>query len=229
MELKRKSMFALAARDFRQVWLLVATYCAIVAAAFLPAYFGDGRVQDRISGLFVAPGILALLAVVPFVQTIVGKEKAAGTFLFLRMLPLTDTEILGSKLIVVTVASSTILLLPLLSVVAALFWEGGNLPTLSAWIWLWEWLVLVIMVGWSTAASIAYTQQRAAVVPYMLLALAGSPFIIATSWYGPTFWSSFVEWHVHEWGLLIAAVLIWHGWSLSLRLFRSRDFAQLVE
>lgn len=229
MELKPKSMYALAARDFKQVWVLVVTYCAIVAAAFVPAYFGDGRLQDRMSGLFIAPGILALLAVVPFVQTIVGKEKAAGTFLFLRMLPLTDGEILGSKLLVVTIASSMILLLPMVALVGTLFWEGGNLPPLSGWIWLWEWLILVIMVGWSTAATIAYTQQRAAVVPYMLLALAGSPFIIGTYLVGPEFWNSFIRWHAQEWGLIAGAALIWHGWSLCLRLFRTRDFAQLVE
>jgi hypothetical protein len=222
-------MLVLARRDFRQVWLLVITYCGIVAAALLPAYFGAGTLEDRISGLFIAPGILALLAVVPFVQTIVWKEKAAGTFLFLRMLPLTDEEILGSKLLVITVASSVILLLPLLVLVATLLWLGGNLPLHSWWIWLWEWLVLLMMVGWSTASAIAFTQQRAALAPYLFLGVAASPFVLATYWFGPSFWDAVLRWHGHQWGLLLAAGVIWHGWRLSLRLFRSRDFAQLVE
>jgi hypothetical protein len=229
VELKSKSMLALAHRDFGQVWLLTVTYCAIVAAAYLPAYFGDAPVGDRISGLSIAPGLLALLAVVPFVQTIVWKEKAAGTFLFLRMLPLTDAEILGSKLLVVTAAASLILFLPLFSLAGTVWLLGGSLPPHTGWVWLWEWLVLLVMVGWSTASAIAFTQQRAALAPYLFLAIATTPFALAVYWMGPQFWDLVARWHAHQWGVLVAAAVIWHGWRLSLRLFHDRDFAQLVE
>ncbi|HEV2385801.1 MAG TPA: hypothetical protein VGS20_00965 [Candidatus Acidoferrales bacterium] len=227
--MNRRSLGTLAARDFRQLRLLVAIYCAIIAGVLVSATAGEGSLAEDLSGLFLLPGVLALLAVVPFVQTIVWKEKAAGTFLLLRMLPLTDDEILFSKLVVVTAAGSFILLVPALALAAAAMAAGGGLPAQAGWMLLWEWVGLAVMTGWSTASAIVFTQQWAAVVPYLALLAASMPFIAAGYALGPSFWAAIVRWHAPQWGLVPASLLAWHGWRLSLRLFHNRDFAQLVE
>jgi hypothetical protein len=229
VELNRRSLWTLARRDFRQVWVLITIYCLIIGCALVPPFYGDGSLEDKLSSAFIGPEILALLAVVPFVQTIVWREKAAGTFLFLRMLPLTDNEILLSKLLVVTGAGSLILFLPALGMLTAASLLGGRLPPMSGWLLLWEWVMVVVMAGWSTASAIVFSQQWAAVVPYMALVLVATPFVAATYMAGPAFWQGVLRYHAYEWGLVPAAAVAWHGWWLSFRLFRSRDFAQLVE
>lgn len=227
--MNRRSIQTLARRDFRQLWLLVAVYCVLIAGILLPALSGEGTLEAKLSGLFLLPGLMALLAVVPFVQTIVWKEKAAGTFLFLRMLPLTDAEIVFSKLLVVTAAGSLILLVPALVLLAAMAAGGGTPPALGGWILVWEWMALAVMAGWSTSSAIVFTQQWAAVVPYLILFPVCLPFAAAGYWMGPPFWDRVLRWHAHQWGLFPASLLVWHSWRLSLRLFRKRDFAQLVE
>lgn len=173
--------------------------------------------------------VFPILSVSQFVQTLIWNEKARGTFLFLRSLPVSSGEVISTKLLVLLLATTTTYLLPVGLLTYSMARIGSSVSPLLAWTILWIWIMLLLLGLATAAAAIAFDQRRAVLLPYLVLALVGIVLKVAIDHYGPGLPAQLLKLQVHKWGVALAMFLICLAWRGVAHLFRTRDFVQLVE
>jgi hypothetical protein len=224
---------ALAFREMRQTAIYVA---GLTGAAFLTA----GIVLMQVPAQFHLPLSVAIerslpipfgfgmVGVMQLVQLTVLKEKVGGGFLFLRMLPVNDAEIISSKLLAILLDVLLICGIPLLVFSSGVIYFHVGFPE-GFWLEVaWSYVSFAALAVGMAACAIRFDSQRALLFPlFVFIALFGAGYL---AWkHLPTFIALVLRARVEKWGILVVLVLIWLGWRGTIYIFSKQDFVQLSE
>jgi len=224
-----RSLSTLVSREMRQSAIFVVS---LAGAPFLIA--GFFVVQSHLPfSVILQRGLNTSLAfgavgIMQLVQMTISKEKAGGGFLFLRMLPVNDSEIVSSKLLAILLGVLIICGVPLMATSGAMIYYHVGFP---AGFWFdvaWVCVAFAALAVGMTACAIQFDSQRAALFPPLafgvllcLGALAWTHFPALIGWMGRA--------GIQNWGLVVAVASIWLGWRGTIHLFSKRDFVELSE
>jgi len=227
------SFGTLVSREMRQSAVYVA---GLLGAAFFTAgvVLVQVPVQFHLS-LSVAlerslniPLAFGAIGVMQLVQLTVLKEKAGGGFLFLRMLPVNDSEIISSKLLAILLDVLIISGLPLVAISGAMIYYHVGFP---AGFWFdaaWVCVASAALAVGTTACAIRFDSQRAMLFPFVVFGVLLG--LGALAWpHFPAFIGRMGRAGIQNWGLILAVALIWLGWRGTIHLFSTRDFVELSE
>lgn len=174
------------------------------------------------------PFAFGLVGVIQLVQVTILKEKAGGGFLFLRMLPVNDSEIISSKLLAILLDVLIICGVSLAATSGAMIYYHVGFP---AGFWsgaVWLCVAFAALAVGMAACAIQFDSQRALLFPMVafgvlfgLGALAWSRFPAFVVWMGRT--------GIQDWGIVVAVALVWLGWRGTIYIFSRQDFVELSE
>jgi len=180
--------------------------------------------QTALLHLLPTAPAFAFLAVLQFVMSQISKEKAARTLLFLRGLPVSNDEIITSKIVAILAGASIVFVLPVAILLVAMRHWHINQPFNMLLVGVWLWVFLLFFGLLATWAAIEFTQANAArVAGGITLGLILLFYIMRHFDLGLS-----REW-LSAWGFIPAAGLLLVGWRIILIRFRSREFADLIE
>lgn len=223
----------LISREMRQSAIYVA---GLIGAAFVtvgivlvqvPAQF-HLPLSVALERSLPTPLAFGLIGVMQLVQITVLKEKTSGGFLFLRMLPVNDSEIISSKLFAILLDTLIICGVPMMALGGATIYFHIGFPKgywlISVWVCI---LTATLAVG-MTACAIQFDSQRALLFPLVVfLAFFGLGFVV---WEHLPISARLALWiGIQSWAIVLAAGAIWLGWVGTIHLFSKRDFAELSE
>jgi len=228
-----RSLSTLLSREMRQTAIYVA---ALIGASFFTV--GVVIVQVRfqlhlpwsiaLERSFATPLFLGLVGVMQLVQMTVLKEKAGGGFLFLRMLPVNDAEIISSKLVAILLDVLIMSGIPLMVTTGAMIYYRVAFPV---GFWLdaaWLCVAFAALAVAMTACAIRFDSQKAMLFPVVLFSvLLGLGLLVRR--YVPAFIGWSVRVGIQDWGIVLAAALVWLGWRGTIHIFSKQDFVQLSE
>lgn len=221
---------ALVMREMRQTTVYVAGLA--LAPLFITGFFIIAQFNRSLS-LTLQRGLSISLAfgvvgVLQLVQMTILKEKAGGGFLFLRMLPVNDAEIISGKLLAILLDVLIICGVPLAVISSAMFFYHVDFPA-GSWLGVtWAYVFFAALAVGMAACAIRFDSQRALLFPLLIaIALFGAGFL---AWkHLPMIVSLVLRSGIQNWGIILAVAIIWLGWRGTISLFRKRDFVQLSE
>jgi len=224
-----RSLSILVSREMRQATIYVLTLAGmplLIAGFFIvQSHLPLSVLLRRALNLSFAFGALGIMQLI---QMTIFKEKAGGGFLFLRMLPVNDSEIISSKLLAILFGVLIICGIPLIATSGAMIYYHVSFPADFWFEAMWVCVSFAALVVGMTACAIQFDSQRAMLVP--LLAFGVLFCLGALAW---THFPAFIKWMgrtgIQNWGLVLAVALIWLGWRGTIHLFSRRDFVQLSE
>lgn len=169
-----------------------------------------------------------VVGVMQLVQMTILKEKAGGGFLFLRMLPVNDTEIISSKLLAILLDVLIICGVPLIATSGAMIYYHVGFP---AGFWFdaaWCYVLFAALTVAMAACTIQFDYQKALLFPLIVfLALFGFGFLVWKHLPVSVRLAPLIG--IQNWSIVVAAALIWLGWRGTIHLFSKRDFVELSE
>jgi hypothetical protein len=226
-----KILGILVKRELSEVLPIV---CSFLGVAALLATFGLFSVPKplpahAINLQLLLPAVVTMPAILQYTQMLIWNEKAKGTFLFLRMLPVTNDELMSSKLAALVICTSLTFVVPVVTVGVYLYTQGVSLTFAQMFNVLLGWLCLLLLAMGCAAASLAFNQQRALLLPYIALILILGVFGSMDKWVPPRYWKWILDFNLNRWAILLPSFGIWTSWRGILSLYRRRDFVKLVE
>ncbi|MGH9716980.1 MAG: hypothetical protein ACRD4R_09675 [Candidatus Acidiferrales bacterium] len=221
---------ALVLREMSQTAIYVAGLAA--APLFITGFFIVAKFHLSLSvtlqrGLSISLAF-GVLGVLQLVQMTILKEKSGGGFLFLRMLPVNDAEIISSKLLAILLDVLIICGIPLMVTSGAMIYYHVGFPAGSWLAVAWCYVFFTALAVGMAACAIQFDSQRALLFPLLIgIALIASGYLV---WkHLPMFVRLALWFGIQNWGIFVAMALIWLGWLGTIHIFSKQDFVQLSE
>lgn len=226
MLLRSRAMAVLIGRELRSMAPMILSLLGVVLLVVCVTAYRIGVPQALVNTLPTGP-TFAFIGIFQFVISQVTKEKAARTFLFLRGLPVSNDEIVTSKIAAILAGASVIFAAPLVALLLIMSHWNVSAPPFAFWMYLWAWIFMLGFGLVSVAAAMQFTQAAALRITGAIalgLFLLGRLAVRSTS-----ITSLFLDSKMFAWGLIPAVAIVVVVWRLVLLRFRRLDFADLVE
>lgn len=182
-----------------------------------------------LSNSFGAIAAMAVAGLFQYAYVLISNEKSRGTFLFLRTLPISNDEAMLSKILALLLSLSITYLVPTITVFFLIRHFGSATPELDFWADLWTLWHLNFSAIIFVAALIAFEQRKAGLVALPVFLAPAAGYFLGRVIFGGGFWQTGWFLLLARWAILPAAFGIWWAIIFTLRLYRRRDFVQLVE
>lgn len=228
--IRRRPLLTLLRRDLSEITGQVVAFTLLIMllnAVLLKFGVVPRSVALARSNNFI--GGMAGVALLQFVWTLISDEKKRGVFLFLRLLPVTNDEVMLSRVVAILIGVSVTYAVPIIVMALTLPDKPTRLPASILWEDAWIWILLCVLGEASSAVGLIFERRRGALVLIVAVFLFMGACYAARAWLPETFWRGDWPSIIEQWGLIPGFSLVYLGALITVGIYRRSDFVRLVE